>query len=303
MDGKIIILDDSDKWGNVLALLKVQDVRMYSLYNVTLFPINLNPFKIPYGLKPQIWIDFIIETFLQIYDSDLKKSEIQYFKSVVYDVYEKERVFPNRDSYFDESIVKNKDCYFNPEVFPDWNAEITWRYSKVTFHKICEYIECQEKNILKSDDNNNHDLLKKSLSCFARPYSIEYSLFSGESCFTDPNARGWGLGIDEYIKYENPILFCSCSGYGKKNLIIRFIEKLISGYCRHFLETEKFILITDLNNKIEVFSPYKVNGFEENICNILDKEICRKQRKEIHDIQFKIESLEEKLKKWRQNKE
>lgn len=38
MDGKIIILDDSDKWGNVLALLKVQDVRMYSLYNVTLFP-------------------------------------------------------------------------------------------------------------------------------------------------------------------------------------------------------------------------------------------------------------------------
>ena len=255
---RIVIMDPKQDWRGIARFVEPKRFRFYSLGNTAFRPINMNPCKIPYGVEPQHWIDGIINIYCRAYG--LLERGKQMLSDVFYRQYTKAGVFPEKgESFSDEYMAK----------YPDWKAEISKRSAKVTFHKIYKDMESVQNSFNGSGKKAGNDTLDaysrllERLSCFSRPYSIEYRLFSAEDnaahkdAFDDIDSFGTGYGIDELIGKDDVTVFES---FGLESTFANFIfgiitsgfYKVAKGFERGFLNPEQYetVLVIEEANKV-----------------------------------------------------
>lgn len=258
---RIVIMDPKQDWRGIARFVEPERFHFYSMGNTHFRPINLNPCKIPYKVEPQHWIDGIINIYCRAYG--LLERGKQMLSDVFYKLYTQAGVFPSKGEFFDEEYMNNKDNYKFPEVYPDWDAEISRRSASVTFHKIYKDMQQTSDSLnggQKRDGNDTLDAysrLLERLSCFARPYSIEYRLFSAEDNFSDPNSKGTGLGVDELIGEDDVTVFES---FGLESTFANFIfgiitsgfYKVAKGFERGYLNPAQYetVLVIEEANKV-----------------------------------------------------
>lgn len=258
---RIVIMDPKQDWRGIARFVEPERFRFYSMGNTHFRPINLNPCKIPYKVEPQHWIDGIINIYCRAYG--LLERGKQMLSDVFYKLYTQAGVFPSKGEYFDEAYMNDKANYKFPEVYPDWDAEISKRSASVTFHKI--YKDMQQtsdafnggQKKAGNDTLDAYSRLLERLSCFARPYSIEYRLFSAEDNFSDPNSKGTGLGVDELIGADDVTVFES---FGLESTFANFIfgiitsgfYKVAKGFERGYLNPAQYetVLVIEEANKV-----------------------------------------------------
>lgn len=111
----------------------------------------------------------------------------------------------------------------------DWKHEISYRSGKVTLHKVYKDMDALKESAASgragNDTKDAFARLCERLSCFARPYAIEYRLFSAEDKFEDPNSIGLGQGIDELIGADDVTVFES---FGLESTFANFIFGVIT---------------------------------------------------------------------------
>ena len=258
---RIVIMDPKQDWRGIARFVEPERFRFYSMGNTHFRPINLNPCKIPYKVEPQHWIDGIINIYCRAYG--LLERGKQMLSDVFYKLYTQAGVFPSKGEYFDEEYMNNKDNYKFPEVYPDWDAEISKRSASVTFHKIYKDMQQTSDSFNGGQKRAGNDTLDaysrllERLSCFARPYSIEYRLFSAENNFSDPNSKGTGLGVDELIGADDVTVFES---FGLESTFANFIfgiitsgfYKVAKGFERGYLNPAQYetVLVIEEANKV-----------------------------------------------------
>lgn len=262
-DLSILILDSGNKWRSLLKYLNPEKVGFFSLSNIELNPVCLNPLKIPYGVNPQTWVENIIKVFSESYS--LNTAEKQTFSKILYTHYMSQGVFPQKGSMFTEEEKKQ---------FADWDEELSRRSGLVTFLKI--YKDCHGV-IERSQEKWNtvnvpeaafklHDLL----SCFSRPYSTEYLLYSAQNDFSNPNAEGIGKDIAGLLEEKEVIVL---EGNHTDLPFVQFIYRLIpSIYEKKLCKTDKeTILVSDLHGQTEIISNVSGNMSDKELGKILMK--------------------------------
>ena len=258
---RIVIMDPKQDWRGIARFVEPERFHFYSMGNTHFRPINLNPCKIPYKVEPQHWIDGIINIYCRAYG--LLERGKQMLSDVFYKLYTQAGVFPSKGEFFDEEYMNNKDNYKFPEVYPDWDAEISRRSASVTFHKIYKDMQQTSDSFNGGQKRAGNDTLDaysrllERLSCFARPYSIEYRLFSAEDNFSDPNSKGTGLGVDELIGEDDVTVFES---FGLESTFANFIfgiitsgfYKVAKGFERGYLNPAQYetVLVIEEANKV-----------------------------------------------------
>jgi transcriptional regulator with XRE-family HTH domain len=262
-DLSILILDSGNKWRSLLKYLNPEKVGFFSLSNIELNPVCLNPLKIPYGVNPQTWVENIIKVFSESYS--LNTAEKQTFSKILYTHYMSQGVFPQKGSMFTEEEKKQ---------FADWDEELSRRSGLVTFLKI--YKDCHgvlERSQEKWNTVNVpeaafklHDLL----SCFSRPYSTEYLLYSAQKDFSDPNAEGVGKDIAELLEEKEVIVLEGCH---TDSPFVQFICGFIqSVYKKNLCKTDKeTILVSDIHGQTEIISNVSGNMSDKELGKILMK--------------------------------
>lgn len=255
---RIVIMDPKQDWRGIARFVEPERFRFYSLGNTHFHPIALNPCKIPYGVEPQHWIDGIINIYCRAYG--LLERGKQMLSDIFYELYTEAGVFPKSNESFDEAYMA---------AYDDWSAEITRRSAKVTFHKAYKLMESKNTEISSGKKRGGNDTLDaysrllERLSCFNRPYSIEYRLFSAErslngiEVFKDPNVEGTGMGIDELIGGDDVTVFES---FGLESTFANFIfgiitsgfYKVAKGFERGYLHPSQYetVLVIEEANKV-----------------------------------------------------
>ncbi len=60
---RIVAMDPKQDWRTLARFVEPERFKFYSMGNVNFRPIKLNPWKIPKGVYPQIWIDGVIDIY------------------------------------------------------------------------------------------------------------------------------------------------------------------------------------------------------------------------------------------------
>ena len=259
----IVILDSGNKWRSLLKYLNPEKTKFFSLSNIGLNPVCLNPLKIPYGVNPQAWVENIIKVFSESYSLDT--AEKQAFSKILYTHYMSQGVFPQKGSVFTEEEKK---------TFTDWDEEISRRSGMVTFLKI--YKDCHgavERSQAKWNIINVPDAVFKLhdlLSCFSRPYSTEYLLYSAQKEFADPNAEGTGKDIAELLEEKEVIVL---EGDHTDSPFVQFIYRLISSvYEKKLCKVDKeTILVSDIQGQTKIISSLSENMSDKELGKVLMK--------------------------------
>ena len=214
---RIVCLDPKRDWRGLAKFIEPDRFRFYSLGNVNFHPIKLNPWKIPKGVVPQIWIDGIIDIYCRAYG--LLERGKQMIADVVYELYDRAGVFEACDDENWQNIV--------PELS-----------SVVCFEEIYKAMERKRDEIAASkksgfDTMDAYSRLLDRLSTFGRKYSIERRLFGTSE----------GMGIDEMIGDDDVTVLES---KGLENTFKNFIFGAItSGFYKFALAHDKGYLSED----------------------------------------------------------
>lgn len=257
----IVILDSGNTWRSLLKYLNPEKIGFFSLSNIGLNPVCLNPLKIPYSVNPQAWVENIIKVFSESYSLDT--AEKQTFSKVLYTHYMSQGVFPQKGSVFTEEEKK---------TFTDWDEELSRRSGLVTFLKIYKdchgAVERSQWKIANAPDAVFK--LRDLLSCFSRPYSTEYLLYSAQKEFADPNAEGTGKDVAELLTEKEVIVL---EGDHTDSPFVQFICNFIqSVYKKNLCRTEKeTILISDIQGQTEIISNLSGNMSNKELGKILMK--------------------------------
>ena len=247
---RIVIMDPKQDWRGIARFVEPERFRFYSMGNTHFRPINLNPCKIPYGVEPQHWIDGIINIYCRAYG--LLERGKQMLSDTFYKLYDATGIFNEKES-----------IPFGGPNTDSWKKEVSRRSGTVTFHKIYKDME-QLKNSLNgpnkragNDTLDAYSRLLERLSCFNRPYSIEYRLFSAENDFNDPNSIGTGMGVDELIGEDDVTVFES---FGLESTFANFIfgiitsgfYKVAKGFEKGYLHPSQYetVLVIEEANKV-----------------------------------------------------
>lgn len=247
---RIVIMDPKQDWRGIARFVEPERFRFYSMGNTHFRPINMNPCKIPLGVEPQHWIDGLINIYCRAYG--LLERGKQMLSDVFYDLYKDAGIF-------EESEARK----FGGADSMDWKKEVSRRSGSVTFHKV--YKKMDQKRIEltaggKKAGNDTIDAyarLLERLSCFNRPFSIEYRLFSAENDFDNPNSIGLGMGVDELIGDDDITVFES---FGLESTFANFIfgiitsgfYKVAKSYEKGFLHPSQYetVLVIEEANKV-----------------------------------------------------
>ena len=212
---RIVIMDQKQEWGDIE---KYVDPERFHIYSPKQSNMNLNPCKIPYGVEPRQWIKSLANIYCQAYGLLTKDREM--LSDTFYKLYDATGIFNEKES-----------IPFGGPNTDSWKKEVSRRSGTVTFHKIYKDME-QLKNSLNgpnkragNDTLDAYSRLLERLSCFNRPYSIEYRLFSAENDFNDPNSIGTGMGVDELICEDDITVFES---FGLESTFANFIFGIIT---------------------------------------------------------------------------
>ena len=263
---RIVIMDPKQDWRGIARYVEPERFRFYSMGNPHFRPISLNPCKIPKGVEPQHWIDGILNIYCRAYG--LLERGKQMLGETFYKLYEDAGVF--------------RDDSQNPETWGEnvqsWDEEVSRRSGVVTFHKIYKHMEARQSEITsggKSSGNDTKDAysrLLERLSCFSRPYSIEYRLFSEEDSYEDINSVGIGQGVDELIGEDEVTVFES---HGLESTFANFIfgiitsgfYKVAKGYERGYLHPSQYetVLVIEEANKVLTGSDVAGTGGSQSV--------------------------------------
>lgn len=174
---RIVVLDPKQDWRVLARYVDPERFNFYSMGNVNFRSVKINPWKVPKGVWPQIWIDGLIDIYCRAYG--LLERGKQMVAEVVYELYTEAGVF---DACDDE----------------DWKEKVPELSAQVNFINIYKRFERKKieaedpKNLKGKMGNDTRDAfarLIERLSCFGREVSIERKLYGTSE----------GIGIDELI--------------------------------------------------------------------------------------------------------
>lgn len=214
---RIVAMDPKQDWRTLARFVEPERFNFYSLGNLTFRPIKINPWKIPHGVWPQLWIDGVIDIYCRAYG--LLERGKQMIADVVFELYEEAGVFNACDK-------------------PDWKETTPELSTKVNFHSIYRRMEEKKAEMegKRSGGNDTKDAyarLLERLSCFAREYSIECKLYGTSD----------GIGIDDLIGDDDVTVLES---KGLENTFKNFIFGVItSGFYKYAVAHEGGFLADD----------------------------------------------------------
>ena len=218
---RIVVMDPKQDWRTLARFIEPERFNFYSMGNINFRPVKINPWKIPRGVWPQLWIDGIIDIYCRAYG--LLERGKQMLGNVIFALYEEAGVMAACDK-------------------PNWRDIVPELSAKVNFTAIYRRMY-QEKTNLENpnakggrpgnDTRDAYARLLDRLRCFDRDYSIERRLYGGSD----------GIGIDELIgKDEVTVL----ESKGLENTFKNFIFGAItSGFYKFALAHEGGYLADD----------------------------------------------------------
>lgn len=218
---RIVCMDPKQDWRGLARFIEPERFRFYSMGNPSFHPLHFNPCKIPRGVRPQTWVDVIIEIYCRAYG--LLERGKQLMAETFYSLYEEQGIFDVVDK-------------------PGWEDKVSELSTNVTFSAAYKRMEMYKRQMDDgtsskgrggNDTKDAYSRLLERLSAFARPYSIERTLF-GESD---------GLGIDELIGNDDVTVLES---KGLESTFKNFIFGVITaGFYRYALAQEGGYLAPD----------------------------------------------------------
>ena len=170
---RIVVMDPKQDWRDLARYVEPERFNFYSMGNPDFQPVKINVWKIPMGVRPQLWIDGIIAIYCRSYGF-LERGK-QIISQAVFQVYEEAGVM---------AIDTGK---------PGWQQKVHDLSGQVSFTKIYQRFK-QDYDAISAQRAGNatkegYERILERMSCFSRSYSIESQLYGGED----------GLCIDELI--------------------------------------------------------------------------------------------------------
>lgn len=211
---RIVVLDPKQDWRVLARFVDAERFNFYSMGNTTFRPIKINPWKVPKGVSPQLWIDGIIDIYCRAYG--LLERGKQMIADVVYELYEEAGVFSALD------LPNWKD------VVPDLSAAVNFTniYKRMEDKKVELENPNNPKGRAGNDTRDAYARLLDRLSCFSRKYSIERQLYGTSE----------GVGIDDLIGDDDITVLES---KGLENTFKNFIFGAItSGFYKYAIAHE-----------------------------------------------------------------
>ena len=238
---RIVVMDPKQDWRTLARFVEADRFNFYSMGNPNFHPVKINPWKVPQGVNPQVWIDGIIDIYCRSYG--LLERGKQMIATVVYALYKEKGVF-------DE----------------DKRDRVQELSSKVCFEDIYKRMEFEKANLENpnnktgkagNDTRDAYARLLERLSCFSRSYSIEHKLYGTTE----------GVGIDELIGKDDVTVLES---KGLENTFKNFIFGAItSGFFKYavahdggFLADDQYetVLVIEEANEILIGSDTSSKG-------------------------------------------
>lgn len=211
---RIVVMDPKQDWRVLARFVDPERFNFYSMGNVNFRPIKINPWKIPKGVWPQLWIDGIIDIYCRAYG--LLERGKQMIAEVVYELYEEAGVFE----------ACNKEDW--KEIVPDLSGMVNFTnvYRRMEHKKVELEDPNNKKGRAGNDTRDAYARLLDRLSCFAREYSIERILYGTSE----------GVGIDDLIGADDITVLES---KGLENTFKNFIFGAItSGFYKYAIAHE-----------------------------------------------------------------
>ena len=218
---RIVVLDPKQDWRVLARYVDAERFNFYSMGNVNFRSVKINPWKVPKGVWPQIWIDGLIDIYCRAYG--LLERGKQMVAEVVYELYTEAGVF---DACDDE----------------DWKEKVPELSAQVNFVNIYKRFEQKKieaedpKNLKAKMGNDTRDAfarLIERLSCFGREVSIERKLYGTSE----------GIGIDDLIGDDDVTVLES---KGLENTFKNFIFGAVtSGFYQYAIAHEGGYLADD----------------------------------------------------------
>lgn len=218
---RIVCMDPKQDWRQLARVVEPERFNFHSLGNLNFRPIKINPWKIPKGVFPQIWIDGVIDIYCRAYG--LLERGKQMMGETIYALYEEAGVFKACDK-------------------PDWKETVPELSKAVNFTAIYtkmkntkEFLEspANTKGKMGNDTRDAYARLLERMGAFAREFSIEHILFGTSD----------GIGIDELIGEDDVTVLES---KGLENTFKNFIFGVItSGFYKYAIAHENGYLAKD----------------------------------------------------------
>uniref|UniRef100_UPI0026DCEAC1 serine-rich protein n=1 Tax=Lachnoclostridium phocaeense TaxID=1871021 RepID=UPI0026DCEAC1 len=218
---RIVAMDPKQDWRTLARFVEPERFNFHSMGNLNFRPIKINPWKIPRGVWPQLWIDGVIDIYCRAYG--LLERGKQMLGDVVFELYDEAGVFEACDK-------------------PDWRETVSELSRSVNFTKIYDAMFRKKAGLedptnrggrAGNDTRDAYARLLDRLSCFNREYSIERRLYGGSD----------GIGIDELIGDDDVTVLES---KGLENTFKNFIFGVItSGFYKYALAHEGGYLAED----------------------------------------------------------
>ena len=216
---RIVVMDPKQDWRALARFVEPERFNFYSMGNPDFQAVKINVWKIPHGVRPQIWIDGIIDIYCRAYGF-LERGK-QMIAAVVYDLYDKAGVM----------AVKTDE--------PGWQDKVHELSANVCFNDVYKHFkEDKEKLVGTGQKAGNatiegYDRILERLSCFARDYSIESKLYGTKD----------GMCIDELIGKDDVTVLES---KGLENTFKNFIFGAItSGFYKYAFSHDGGFLAPD----------------------------------------------------------
>ena len=214
---RIVVMDPKQDWRTLARFVEPERFNFYSMGNPNFNPIHINPWKVPKGVYPQIWIDGVIDIYCRAYG--LLERGKQMIADIVYELYREAGVFEVADTL-------------------GWEEKVSDYSSRINFQSIYRRME-EKRDALTGAGKSGNDTkdayarLIERLSCFSRDYSIESKLYGTSN----------GISIDELIGGDDITVLES---KGLENTFKNFIFGVItSGFFKFALAHEGGYLAED----------------------------------------------------------
>ena len=218
---RIVCLDPKQDWRVLARFVEPERFNFYSMGNVNFRSIKINPWKVPKGVWPQLWIDGIIDIYCRAYG--LLERGKQMIAEVVYALYEEAGVF---------EACNNENW---KELVPERSAQVNFTniYKRFEDKKVEMEDPKNPKARAGNDTRDAYARLLDRLSCFDREYSIERQLYGTSE----------GVGIDDLIGEDDVTVLES---KGLENTFKNFIFGAItSGFYKYAIAHEGGYLADD----------------------------------------------------------